>query len=115
MLLTALRDEFIFHCECRKLSPKTIKNYGKQIDYLLNFLETEKSVRHIEDVEQKQSGAVLSEAEPKRIAKGAAGRRQRLDKRPVLRYNILNIYPHEAGCGAPKRLRLPGSLLIALL
>lgn len=54
MLLTAVRDEFIFHCECRKLSPKTIKNYGKQIDYLLNFLETEKSVRHIEDVEQKQ-------------------------------------------------------------
>ena len=59
MLLTAVRDEFIFHCECRKLSPKTIKNYGKQIDYLLNFLETEKSVRHIEDVEQKQIKAFL--------------------------------------------------------
>lgn len=59
MLLTAVRDEFIFHCECRKLSPKTIKNYGKQINYLLNFLETEKSVRHIEDVEQKHIKAFL--------------------------------------------------------
>ena len=33
MLLTSVRDEFIFHCQCRKLSPKTIKNYTKQIDY----------------------------------------------------------------------------------
>lgn len=54
MLLSAVRDEFAFHCECRKLSPKTVKNYTKQIDYLLRFLETEKSVTHIEDVEPKQ-------------------------------------------------------------
>lgn len=54
MLLSAVRDEFAFHCECRKLSPRTVKNYTKQIDYLLRFLETEKSVVHIEDVEAKQ-------------------------------------------------------------
>ena len=54
MLLSAVRDEFAFHCECRKLSAKTVKNYTKQIDYLLRFLETEKSVTHIEDVEPKQ-------------------------------------------------------------
>ena len=46
MLLSAVRDEFAFHCECRKLSPRTVKNYTKQIDYLLRFLETEKSVAH---------------------------------------------------------------------
>jgi len=53
MLLTAVRDEFTFYNECRKLSPKTIKNYGKQIDYLLHYLESEKGVTHIEDVETK--------------------------------------------------------------
>lgn len=54
MLLTAVRDEFAFHCECRKLSPRTVKNYTKQIDYLLRFLEDEKTVTHIEDVETRQ-------------------------------------------------------------
>lgn len=51
MLLTAVRDEFTFHCQCRNLSPKTIKNYGKQIDYLIRYLDTEKGVAHIQDVE----------------------------------------------------------------
>ena len=50
MLLTVVRDEFAFHCQCRKLSPKTIRNYEKQIDYLLRFLQ-EKNITHIEDVE----------------------------------------------------------------
>ena len=51
MLLTVIRDEFTFHCQCRKLSPRTIKNYTKQIDYLLRFLDQEKGITHIEDVE----------------------------------------------------------------
>ena len=33
MLLSVIRDEFIFNCQCRKLSERTVKNYGKQIDY----------------------------------------------------------------------------------
>lgn len=52
MFLTAVRDEFIFDCQCRKLSPKTINNYAKQIDYLLRFLE-EKTIKHIEDTEPR--------------------------------------------------------------
>ena len=44
MLLTAVRDEFTFYSECRKLSPKTVKKYGKQIDYFLRYLESEKGV-----------------------------------------------------------------------
>jgi integrase/recombinase XerD len=51
MLLSVVRDEFIFNCQCRKLSEKTIKNYSKQIDYLLNFLQQEKSIVEIEDVQ----------------------------------------------------------------
>jgi integrase/recombinase XerD len=54
MLLTAVHDEFSFHCQCRNLSPRTIKNYLKQIDYLLRFLNQEHKVIHIEDVEPKQ-------------------------------------------------------------
>lgn len=54
MLLTAVRDKFVFQCQCRKLSPRTVKNYTKQIDYLLRFLEDEKTVTHIEDVETRQ-------------------------------------------------------------
>ncbi len=36
MLLTAVRDEFAFYNECRKLSPLTIKNCGKQAERLHN-------------------------------------------------------------------------------
>lgn len=50
MLLSAIRDEFVFHCQCRKLSPRTIRNYEKQIDYLLRFLQQEHSIASIEDV-----------------------------------------------------------------
>ena len=59
MLLTAARDEFSFHCQCRKLSPRTIKNYTKQIDYLIRYLAQEHSITHIEDVEPKQIKSFL--------------------------------------------------------
>ena len=38
MLLATVKDEFVFHCQSRNLSPKTTKNYRKQIEYLLNYL-----------------------------------------------------------------------------
>ena len=50
MLLSTVRDEFVFNCQIRKLSEKTIKNYTKQIDYLLLFLKEEKDITEIEDV-----------------------------------------------------------------
>ena len=28
MLLSAIKEEFVFHCQCRNLSPKTISNYS---------------------------------------------------------------------------------------
>ena len=59
MLLTAVRDEFSFHCQCRKLSPRTIKNYTKQIDYLIRYLVQEHDITHIEDVEPKQIKSFL--------------------------------------------------------
>ena len=53
MFLTTIRDEFAFHCQSRKLSPRTIKNYTKQLDYLFRFLQEEKRTVHIEDVTSK--------------------------------------------------------------
>ena len=51
MLLKDLLLEFEFNCQVRKLSPRTVGNYKKQIQYLLNFLEQEYSVTVLEEVE----------------------------------------------------------------
>ena len=59
MLLTAIKDEFIFHCQCRNLSPKTIANYTKQIGYLLRYLNQEHQITHIDDVEPRHIKAFL--------------------------------------------------------
>jgi len=50
VLLKTVKEEFVFDCQCRKLSDRTIKNYSKQIDYLFNFLRDEKGIVDIEDV-----------------------------------------------------------------
>lgn len=49
MLLKDLLTEFLFNCQCRKLSDRTTNNYKKQINYLLNFLE-EQNITEIEGV-----------------------------------------------------------------
>jgi len=59
MQLSSIRDEFTFNCQCRNLSPKTVRNYGKQIDYLLRFLEQEYQITHIQDVEPRHIKAFL--------------------------------------------------------
>ena len=59
MLLSNVRDEFLFHCQCRNLSPKTVRNYEKQINYLIRFLNDEKSITHIQDVESTYIKAFL--------------------------------------------------------
>lgn len=53
MQLEAIKQEFLFHCKYRKLSPKTVKNYEKQIGYFLRFLEQEKGITEIEQVEPR--------------------------------------------------------------
>ena len=60
MLLNDVREEFAFHCQCRNLSPRTIKNYGKQIDYLIRFLQG-KGIEHVQDVEPRYIKAFLLE------------------------------------------------------
>lgn len=50
MLLTDAAKEFEFNCQCRKLSDKTIRNYGKLIGYLLDYLKEQHKVLCLEDV-----------------------------------------------------------------
>ena len=59
MLLTSLLEEFVFNCECRRLSPKTTRNYQKQIQYLLNYLHEEHGVLEVEKVVPKMIKAYL--------------------------------------------------------
>ncbi len=64
MLLSTVKDEFVFHCQSRNLSPKTIRNYRKQIEYLLNYLLEEHQVTHIEDVQPGYIKAFLLKMKP---------------------------------------------------
>jgi integrase/recombinase XerD len=50
MLLTTVREEYVFNCQCRKLSEKTIGNYSKQLGYLFNYLEEKEQIKDIEGV-----------------------------------------------------------------
>ena len=50
MSITEAIQEFGFDCKIRKLSPKTIANYQKQIKYLQRFLLSEFKVENVEDV-----------------------------------------------------------------
>lgn len=90
MLLTALQDEFTFYNECRKLSPKTVKNYRKQIDYLCHFLEEEKGVTHIEDVETRQIKEFL-------LTMTKAGRKANYVNDLLKAYKVFFRYAHEEG------------------
>ena len=42
--------EFGFDCKVRKLSPKSITNYQKQLRYLQNYLEQEYRIKSVEQV-----------------------------------------------------------------
>ena len=53
MILQDVIDEYLFDCECRKLSPKTIDNYRKQIRYLQEHL-AENGIIKLEDVKPTQ-------------------------------------------------------------
>ncbi len=43
-------QEFSFECKIRKLSPKTIDNYRKQMKYLQRYLEQEFGIKNVVDV-----------------------------------------------------------------
>ena len=50
MEISMVIQEFGFDCRIRKLSPKTIENYGKQLSYLQRYLAQEHGITAIEAV-----------------------------------------------------------------
>ncbi len=50
MTITDAIQEFGFDCKIRKLSPKTISNYQKQLKYLQRYLNSEFKITEIEDI-----------------------------------------------------------------
>ena len=59
MLLTDAAKEFEFNCQCRQLTDKTIRNYGKLIGYLLDYLKEQHKVLCLEDVQPMYIKAYL--------------------------------------------------------
>ncbi|MDY4519538.1 MAG: site-specific integrase [Candidatus Spyradocola sp.] len=60
--------EYMFDCKVRKLSPRTIDNYRKQLLYLKRFLEEEAGITEIESVKAtyiKQFLAMMDEKQRK--------------------------------------------------
>lgn len=50
MELKRLVKEFIFDCQARNLSPRTITGYQKQLGYFLDYLITEHQVTMLEEL-----------------------------------------------------------------
>lgn len=50
MFISEAIKEFGFDCKIRKLSPKTINNYQKQLKYLQRYLESEFEVKEVESI-----------------------------------------------------------------
>ena len=50
MLWKEAITEYGFDCKVRKLSPKTIENYSKQLRYFQRYLQSEFEITKIEEV-----------------------------------------------------------------
>ena len=50
MNMTEAIQEFGFDCKIRKLSPKTISNYQKQLKYLQRYLESEFGLSEVDAI-----------------------------------------------------------------
>ena len=50
MFMSEAIQEFGFDCKIRKLSPKTISNYQKQLKYLQRYMDSEFGVKEVEAI-----------------------------------------------------------------
>jgi len=61
-------QEFGFDCKIRKLSPKTIDNYRKQMKYLQRYLKSEFQIENVEDIRSLHIKQFLSYMDPQHRA-----------------------------------------------
>ena len=59
MTMKELVMEFEFDCRVRELTPRTVRNYSKQLSYFLNFLEKEYKIVELDDVRPMHIKAFL--------------------------------------------------------
>ena len=50
MKMEELAKEFILDCRVRNLSPRTVRNYEKQLSYFVRFLEEKQDVKELEEL-----------------------------------------------------------------
>ena len=60
MFMSEAIQEFGFDCKIRKLSPKTIANYQKQMKYLQRYLDSEFKVKEVEAIKSVHIKQFLS-------------------------------------------------------
>ena len=68
MKMEELAKEFILDCRVRNLSPRTVRNYEKQLSYFVRFLEEKQDVKELEELKPvhiKQSIVKLQEKKNK--------------------------------------------------
>lgn len=51
MQLETLVKEFLFECEIREYSPRTVENYKKQRRHFTDFLKEQRAVETLEDLQ----------------------------------------------------------------
>ena len=60
MYLKDVMTEYSFDCRIRKLSPKTIENYMKQLRYFQRYLEDTYGISHVEEIKRTHIKHFLS-------------------------------------------------------
>ena len=68
MFMKELKQEYIFDCKIRDLAPRTVRNYEKQLDYFIRFLDESQDVKNLEELKPihiKQFVAMLQEKKNK--------------------------------------------------
>lgn len=66
MYLKDAMTEYSFDCRIRKLSPKTIDNYMKQLRYFQIFLEEMYGIIHVEEIKKTHIKHFLSMMDEKK-------------------------------------------------
>jgi len=82
MFMSEVIQEFGFDCKIRKLSPKTIANYQKQMKYLQRYLENGFGVKEVEAIQSVHI---------KQLAKRVKLQLSALDKKELQRTYILSV------------------------
>ncbi|MDL2238045.1 tyrosine-type recombinase/integrase [Christensenellaceae bacterium OttesenSCG-928-K19] len=90
MLLESLKEEFVFHCQSRRLSEQTVLNYSRQINYLLQYLNDESGITMVGEVQSMHIKAFL-------VKMQKAGRKANYLNDLLKAFRVMFRYAYEEG------------------